>query len=85
MLYIKIGLSRSCKPTISESIVYRDATDASLPSRASQSTQIVFLCGNNMGVPITWKSRKLEKVTKSPMTSETMALAESAHADNLLF
>ena len=38
----------------------------------------MFLCGNRRTVPITWKSKKLETVNKSPMASETMALAESA-------
>ena len=38
----------------------------------------VFLCGNTRALPITWKSKKLEIETKSPMLSETMALAESA-------
>ena len=65
-------------------IVYGDATHASLPSGASQGAQIVFLCGNNRAVPITWKSKKLERVTKSPMTSETMALAESADAGHFV-
>ena len=40
----------------------------------------VFLCGNNRAVPITWKSKKLERVIKSPMASETIALAESVDA-----
>lgn len=32
------------------------------------STQIylVFLCGNNRAAPITWKSKNLERVSKSP-------------------
>ena len=34
-------------------IVYRDVTNASLPSGASQGAQMVFLCGNNRAVPIT--------------------------------
>ena len=50
----------------------------------SQGAQIAFLCGNNRAVPITWKSKKLERVTKSPMTSETMALAESADAGHFV-
>ena len=40
--------------------------------------------GNNRVVPITWKSKKLERVTKSPMSSETMALAESADAGHFV-
>ena len=40
----------------------------------------MFLFGNNRAVPITWKSKKSERLTKLPMASETMALAESADA-----
>ena len=47
-------------------IVYGDVTHASLPITASQRAQIVFLCGNNRAVPITWKSKKLERATKRP-------------------
>ena len=43
--------------------VYRDVKHASLPTGISQSTQIVFLCGNNRAVPIIWKSKKLERKT----------------------
>ena len=46
--------------------------------------QVVFLCGNNGAVPITWKSKNLERVTKSPMASETMALAQSADAGHFV-
>ena len=49
-----------------------DATHTSLPCGASQGAQIVFLCGNNRAVPIAWKLKKLERVSKSPMASETM-------------
>ena len=65
-------------------IVYREVTHAGLPSGASQGTQTVFLRGNRRAVPITWNSKKLEKVTKIPMASETMALAESADADHFV-
>ena len=46
--------------------------------------QVVFLCGNNGAVPITWKSKNLERVTKSPMASETMTLAQSADAGHFV-
>ena len=76
-----MGLSRSWKPIISQShcapggayIVY-----LVFLSGASQGAQMVTLCGNNRAIPITWKSRKLERVSKNPMPSETMALAQSA-------
>ena len=29
---------------------------------------LVFLCGNNRAVPIIWKSKNLERVSKSPTT-----------------
>ena len=64
--------------------MYGHATHASLPSGASQGAQIVFLCGNNRAVPITWKSKKLERATKSSMPSETMALVESADAGHFV-
>ena len=38
----------------------------------------MFLCGNEKVAPITWKSKKLERMTKSPTASETMSLAEAA-------
>ena len=44
----------------------------------------MFLCGNNRTVPITWKSKKLERVTKSPMASEAMALVKSADAGHFV-
>ena len=75
MVYPDLG-----NPEYLKVIVYRDATHISLPSRASQGAQTVFLCGNNRAVPMAWKSMELERVTKNPMTSETMALAESADA-----
>ena len=65
-------------------IVYRDATHASLPSGASQGAQMGLLCGNNRAVPITYKSKKLESVTESPMRSETMVLAQSADAGHFV-
>ena len=64
--------------------VYSDATHASLPSGASQGAYIVFLCGNNKVSPITWKSKKLDRVTKSPLASETMALSEAADAGHFV-
>ena len=65
-------------------IAYSDATHASLPSGASQGALIVFLNGNGRVAPIMWQSKKLERVTKSPLASETMALAEGADAGCLI-
>ena len=79
MVYPDLG-----NPEYLKVIVYGDASHASLPSGASQGAQIVFMCGNDMAIPITWKSRKLERVTKSQMASETMALAESVDAGHFV-
>ena len=51
-------------------------THVSLPSGASKGAQIVFLCGNDRAVRITWKPNKLKRLTKCLMASETMAFAE---------
>ena len=71
-------------PEYRKVIVYGDATHASLPSGASQGAQTGFLCGNNRAVPIKWKSKKLERATKSPMATETIFLAESADAGHFV-
>ena len=47
---------------------------------ASQGTPTVFMFGNNRNVAITWKSKKLERVTESSMAPETTTLTESADA-----
>jgi hypothetical protein len=64
-------------------VTYCDATHASLPSGASQGAFFVFLTGNGRAAPFMWESRKLQRVTKSPLASETMELAEAADAGYL--
>ena len=60
-------------------IAYSDATYASLEDGSSQGGHIVFLKGNNdRVVPIVWKSTRLNRVTKSPLASEALSLAEAA-------
>ena len=61
-----------------EIITFADAAHANLPSGASQGGLIVFLAGNGKLAPITWQSRKLLRVTKSPFAAETMVQAEVA-------
>ena len=62
-------------------VCYTDATHASLPNGASQGAFIVFLAGENGKVaPVCWRSKKLCRVTKSPLASETLALSEGADA-----
>ena len=64
---------------------YTDATYASLDDGSSQGGHIVFLEGaNKKAIPITWQSKKLNRVTKSPLASEALSLAEGADAGFLV-
>ena len=66
-------------------IAYSDATHNSLPDGSSQGGILVFLQGENKKVvPISWQSRKLTRVTKSPLASETLALNEAADSGFLI-
>ena len=66
-------------------IVYSDATYASLEDGSSQGGHIVFLKGcNDKVVPIKWKSTRLNRVTKSPLASEALSLAEASDAGFLV-
>ena len=40
----------------------------------------MFVAGNGRAAPIEWTSKKLERVTKSPLASETAAMADAADA-----
>ena len=71
-------------PALWKVVVHGDATHASLPNGSSQGACIVFATGNGRSAPITWRSKKLERVTKSPLASETMALAEAADAGHFV-
>ena len=59
-------------------VAFSDAAHANLPSGASQGGMVVFLAGNGRVAPIAWQSKKLDRVTKSPLGAETMALADAA-------
>ena len=64
---------------------FSDATYASLDDGSSQGGHIIFIEGiNKKSVPISWQSKKLNRVTKSPLASETLALAEAADAAYLV-
>ena len=66
-------------------LVFSDATYASMDDGSSQGGHIVFLRGvNNKVVPISWQSKRLYRVTKSPLASETLALCEGADAGFLV-
>ena len=73
LVYLDLGNPEDLKV-----ILYRDVNHADLPSCASQGVQIVFLCDNKSAVLITWKPRKIERVTKCPVASETISLSELA-------
>ena len=75
---VRIAFPDLGNPKYWEVLVYSDATHASLPSGASQGAYIVFVKGGRRVSPVVWKSKKLDRVTKSPLASETMALAEAA-------
>ena len=66
-------------------VAYSDATYNSLPDGSSQGGILVFLLGENDSVvPISWQSKKLTRVTKSPLASETLALNEAADSGFLI-
>ena len=66
-------------------LAYSDATYASLEDGSSQGGVLVFVQGENEKVaPISWQSKKLERVTKSPLASEASALGEAADAGFLV-
>ena len=65
-------------------VAYGDGSHASLPSGASQGANIVFLTGNGRAAPVTWKSKKLDRITKSPLASEVMAVADAADSGFLV-
>ena len=67
-----------------EVLVYQDASHANLPNGASQGGMLVFLSGNGRVAPIMWSSKKLKRVTKSPLASEASILTDAADAGFLV-
>ena len=65
-------------------VAYGDATHASLPSGESQGANIIFLSGKSNSAPISLRSEKIERVTKSPLASEVSAIADAADAGHLV-
>lgn len=81
---VKITLTRVENIRTCEIICFTDATHASLKDGSSQGAFVIFLkCGDRI-IPICWQSKKLQRVTKSPIASETLALGEGADASFLL-
>ena len=81
---LKIESSELAYPTLGHTdnwsvVVFADGSHASLPSGCSQGGCIVFLVGsNNKAAPIAWKSKRIERVTKSPLATEISAVADGA-------
>ena len=61
-------------------VVHGNANHANLADGSSQGAFIVFVCGNGRMTPILWKSKKLRRVTKSPLASEILAVGEASDA-----
>ena len=66
-------------------VCFADATHASLPDGGSQAGQLVFV-QDPLGTvaPIHWQSKRLNRVTKSPLSSEIMAACEALDAGYLI-
>ena len=67
-----------------EVICYTDATHASLDDGSSQGAYIIAIKGNMGLIPLSWQSRKLRRITKSPLASEASAECEGADAAYLI-
>ena len=66
-------------------VVYGDGSHASLPSGASQGGNIVFVAGDSgRSAPISWSSKKLDRITKSPLATEVSAIADAADNGHLI-
>ena len=66
-------------------VCYADTTSASLDEGSSWDGFIIFVCGMmNRMAPICWSSKKLDKVTKSPFASETLAHSKAAETEVLI-
>jgi len=68
----------------SDIVCFSDATHASLRCGSSQGAHIIFLKENEKVIPIAWQSKKLQRVTKSPLASETLALSEGVDASHFV-
>ena len=63
---------------------YTDATHASLEDGSSQGAYLVGIKGKKGLIPVSWQSKKLNRVTKSPIASEAAALCDGADAAYLV-
>ena len=81
---VRLAFPHLGDPTEFKLMAYSDASHNSLPGNASQGAFIVFVCGDKRAAPLIWQSRKLRRVTKSPLASETSAFGEAADAGKLM-
>ena len=65
-------------------VAYGDGSHAALQSGASQGGNIVYLAGNGRAAPVSWQSKRLDRVTKSPLATEVSAVADAADHGHLL-
>ena len=75
---IKVRFPNLGNPEMMKILVYGDGSYNSLPNGESQGAHVVFISGNDRVAPISWKSKKIDKVTKSPLATEISAVSEAA-------
>ena len=56
--------------------VYTDASFNNLPKNGSQGGHVVFLGDGNRSCPIAWNSSRIQRVVRSTLAAETLALAD---------
>ena len=81
---VKVKFPPLGKPSDISIVAYGDGTHASLSDGSSQGAFIIFLHGNGKIAPMMWQSKKLKRVTKSPLASEALSLGETADAGLLI-
>ena len=80
-----IKFPKLCDPKTWSLCVFSDSSFANLPEGFSQGGYILFLKDRNGKVaPISWQSKKLQRVTKSTLSSETLAVIEGVDAAILI-
>ncbi|GAB1599883.1 hypothetical protein Ahia01_000265800 [Argonauta hians] len=68
----------------SKIVCFADASFANLQNGASQGGFIIFIESEGKCIPLFWQSKKLKRVVKSTLSTETMALMEGAEQCFLL-
>ena len=81
---ITISFSNIGNPEDLTVTCFCDASYASLEDGSSHGGFIIFVEGSRGVAPISWQSKKLDRVTKSPIASECLSLSEAADAGFLI-